>query len=506
MHRSLFLDDEHVARLDGVVRKPHRPTRFAGNPLLTAQRPWERARLQLYGRSVLFNAELGRFQMFYMAQPNQRHWPNVSVGGQRKVGWVTLPALAESSDGVNWERVDGLGVSFEDVAETNLLDLHEGTSFEPGLLYDPGDPDPERRLKALVWDQHFDLPVDGEVRFEKLADGKRKILIDADGAVAYEQAYNDWGMRVAFSRDGRSWQKRPGWVLPCYSDTGQSPLFDPQLDRYVAFGRFNLATLAGGEQFYAGRGVSRIESKDFEQWSGPEYVLGADHQDPEDFQINSMPVDLYEGRYVGLLETDIRRQDGHHERLGMQLAVSSDGRQWQRVADRFVFVGPPEDPSAWDQAAPTDWIRPASGLLTVAGQVRFYYNAGPLDNSCYGIGMAYWRQDGFVSLTADRAGGELLTRTFVVDGAKLHLNLDATDGEATVEICDLQGRSLAADAPRRWSADATAPSGWSQRITGDHLDTVVRWPDANDLDALRGRPVALRIRLQHAQLYSFWTA
>ena len=502
MDRCLFLDDGHIARLNGVRREPHAAERYPGNPLLTKQYPWEGARLQLYGSSVVYNAELERFQMFYMAQPLQGHWPNVTVGGKRKIGHVTLPAYAESTDGLDWQRpLDG-GLTYEDVVETNLLDLEDGTSFEPGILYDAHDPDPDRRLKALVWDQHFDLPAPGELRYERANDGTRKMILDDGGKVVYEQIYDDWGMRVAFSRDGRHWQKRPGWVLPCYSDTGQSPLYDPRLGRYVAFGRFNHARLPDGAgDFYVGRGVARMESEDFEQWSFPEHVLGADDQDPEGFQINSMPADIYEGLYLGLLETDVRPK-----RLGMQLAVSRDGRDWTRVADRFVFLGQQEDPDAWDQAAPTDWVRPATGLHTVGDEVRFYYNAGPLTDGCYGIGMARWRRDGFVSLTAGSDGGEVVTRSFLVDGPALHLNLDAA-GEVRVKICDLQGHPLDVTPQASMYRElASAPStDWSAPINGDHVDAVVGWPGGADLRGLRGRLITLRLQLRDARLYSFWT-
>ena len=95
-----------------------------------------------------------------------------------------------------------------------------------------------------------------------------------------------------------------------------------------------------------GRSVSRVESKDFFNWSDPELVLAADHEDPESFQINSMPVDLYEGLFLGLIEADQR--------------PSRDGRQWTRVADRAAFLEPGEE-GGWDDYG-TESVRPATGL------------------------------------------------------------------------------------------------------------------------------------------------
>jgi hypothetical protein len=122
-------------------------------------------------------------------------------------------------------------------------------------------------------------------------------------------------------------------------------------------------------------------------------------------------------------------------------------------------------------AADVAWIRPAGGLFVVGDEVRMYYcNAsGPVPYSA--VGMATWRRDGFVSLHAGESGGELLTRAFIPTGPELHLNLNASQGEATVRVCDLQGRPL-----KGWQIDQP-----SEPIRGDQLDAVVRW-NRSDLD------------------------
>src|SRR5262249_27856590 len=222
-------------------------------------------------------------------------------------------------------------VPFEDVAETNLLDMNVGQSFEPGVMWDGHEPDPERRYKAFIWDQRFDLPLPGKLDYLRAAPSRAfprglllsKLIRDESGKVVYEQPYNDFGMMVAFSPDGIRWKKRPGWVFPCYSDTGQSVVYDPRLRKYVGFGRFN--QMKDSPAFYIGRNVARVESTDFIHWSEPELVLAGDGRDPDSFQINSMPVDLYEGLYVGLMEVDVRPHPNPARPL--QMAVSRDGRR-----------------------------------------------------------------------------------------------------------------------------------------------------------------------------------
>src|SRR5262249_27982558 len=138
--------------------------------------------------------------------------------------------------------------------------------------------------------------------------------------------------------------------------------------------------------------------------------------------------------------------------------------------------------------------RPATGLFVHGDQVRMYYSNTSGRDVFGGVGMATWRRDGFVSLRAGPDGGELLTRAFVPTGPELHLNLDASRGEARVRVCDFQGRPLTG-----WKIDQP-----SEPVRGDRTDAVVRWA-GSDLDQRVGKATTLRIRLRDADLYSFWT-
>ncbi len=127
-------------------------------------------------------------------------------------------------------------------------------------------------------------------------------------------------------------------------------------------------------------------------------------------------------------------------------------------------------------------------------EVRMYYTNTSGKDSLGGVGMATWRRDGFVSLRAGPAEGELLTRAFIPTGSELHLNIDASEGEASVRVCDFQGRPL-----KGWSIDQP-----SEPIRGDRVDATVRW-NKSDLGQRVGKATTLRIKLRSADLYSFWT-
>jgi len=293
MHRQLFLDDWNIQRMAGLTRHAHPAKRYPGNPVMTRRFPWEAARMQTYGKCILFDPERRRYRMYYIAQASDDAAARIAVNGCPLPAHATLPAYAESEDGIYWERPNLGQLSFNDIADTNLLEFNRGQSFEGGPFCDPHDLNPTRRFKMLYWDQQIQLLPQGTVEYENWGYDCVCRVRDEAGNVIAEEPYNDWGMEVAFSPDGIRWERQAGPTFRCYSDTGNSALYDPQLKRYVGFGRFNLTRLENGGLFNIGRGVARIESEDFLHWSEPELVLAADADDPYPLQINSLPVELY---------------------------------------------------------------------------------------------------------------------------------------------------------------------------------------------------------------------
>ena len=177
----------------------------------------------------------------------------------------------------------------------------------------------------------------------------------------------------------------------------------------------------------------------------------------------------------------------------------------------YLLIG---EPGEWDDVN----VRGSSGPIVLGDKVLMYYCGVGNALGVGRVGFASWRRDGFVSLHAGEEGGELLTKPFVPSGPAVHLNVDASQGEVSVRVCDNQGKPF-----EGWSygnfTDNTINSavnagdrpfdGWyvsrpSQPIRGDHLDAVVKWE--NDGFANRiGKPITLRIQVGNADLYSYWT-
>jgi hypothetical protein len=103
------------------------------------------------------------------------------------------------------------------------------------------------------------------------------------------------------------------------------------------------------------------------------------------------------------------------------------------------------------------------------------------------------RPDGFVSVEAPYAGGELLTRSLKFSGKELRLNYSTSAvGSIQVEIQDAAGRPI----PGFELKDCV-------EIYGDKLDGPVAWESGADVSLLTGRAVRLRFVMSDANLYAF---
>ena len=539
-YRKLFLDDTHIFSMEGLARMAHPAEDHPGNPIMEKEHPWEGHSIQLYGNSVFYDPSEEKFRMYYLAhgqgvkemqaRKTGDPMPRINFAGEGKPAVSCPPAYAESDDGFTWQRVMMNQANYNEHTTTNLLDgIMRGQSTEPGILYDPDDPDPGRRYKCINWDQTATYPPAGTLRvrprtmtpppatgeedapfgmflgrsWEHVRDGVWEFLDDA-GEVIHQipQSLHErgYGLYACVSPDGIHWRRLSDEpVFYCYSDTGHSILRDPRSGRLVCYGRLRFPD--SFPQFEVGRAVARIEGDDLLDWSVPEMVLIGDPGDPEPFHVNEMPVGIYEGMYVGVLEVGDGAKPPQRPDGPLQLACSRDGVCWHRVADRADFLAAADSPDGWNHRC---HLKPGSALIPYGDKVLLYYSIRevPQDKAPFrnGFGVATWRRDGFVSLHGDGGGGELVSRPFTFDGSELHLNLQVADGGmAEVTVCDQHGR-----ADGVWSV-FTEGVVQSPPLSGDHLDLKVPWKRGN-VAGLLGLPCTLRVKLRRAHLYSFWTS
>ena len=95
-------------------------------------------------------------------------------------------------------------------------------------------------------------------------------------------------------------------------------------------------------------------------------------------------------------------------------------------------------------------------------------------------------------LHAPFAGGELVTRTIIFAGNRLHLNLSTSAaGSVRVEVQTPEGKAV-----EGFALDDC------YEVTGDDLRRTVAWKRGYDVSTLMGKPIRLRFRMKDADLYS----
>ncbi|HUT73279.1 MAG TPA: hypothetical protein VM221_00405 [Armatimonadota bacterium] len=466
MRRILFLDDKDLQHVHNLRRTVHQPQRHPANPVVRADRPWENM-VSVYG-TTLYDEAVGKFRMWHLAGcPGDGEFTDHATGTRHALPQTTRVGYAESPDGVNWHKPELGQFEFRGSRANNILALGRQNAEGISVLVDEGEPDPARRYKALFWDH---------------ATGGAHVHPELK-RVLWQETPDD-GAFLAWSADGIHWTHAPrNPVIRAYMDTNQNLLWDPALERYVAFSRFGF-----------GRKIARSESEDFLHWTPPQLVLECDERDGEGTQFYGAGIDLYEGLYVGMLWVYREGGDGC---IDTQLGVSRNGVDWERVAERQVFL-PLGEPGSWEDGM----ARCAERIIRRDERLYIYYDGvnGPHSGPKFphesivrkhkpAIGLATLRRDGFVSLDAGDEPGLLVTQPFALPSGPLHLNLDAAGGLCTAALCEEEGHPLP-------GCEQSLP------VTGDALDAAVVWPQP--ASAPVGRNVTLRITLQRASLYAYW--
>ncbi len=119
-------------------------------------------------------------------------------------------------------------------------------------------------------------------------------------------------------------------------------------------------------------------------------------------------------------------------------------------------------------------------------------------NRDYGQRNAYLermtlRLDGFSSLNAPYAGGEMTTKPFTFAGDELEINYaTSAGGSILVELQDEAGLLI----PGYAAADCN-------ELIGDEIERVVAWQGRSAVGSLAGNTVRLRYVMKDADVYSF---
>ncbi|MGQ9650201.1 MAG: hypothetical protein ACUVXJ_08830 [Phycisphaerae bacterium] len=450
---ELFADGALVERLTDARLQLHSPV--AREVVFQFDAPWEGGQS---GYATVFK-DGHRYRLYYR-------------GGGDLARESTC--LAESKDGINWERPK-LGLfAFNGSKDNNIVWTGEKKAYCESHNFSPFKDTnprakPQERYKAVTLGRTV-LPGGKE---------NRNVLL------------------AFISPDGVHWKRlgdRP-IITEGSFDSHNTAFWDPNREEYACY-------LRQGMQ--GKRGVCRATSKDFINWTKPEPL---DYGDAplEHFYTNGILTyfradHIYLGFPMRFVPPQERNTVGFENRKtdGLSDAVFMAGRDGLHFDRTFMeaFIRPGLDPRNWGGAHGNS--TPVWGLVQTSPEEMSIYWMEHYDNYPENTGMipqirrGTLRTDGFVSVSAGYKGGECLTRPLSFKGSRLVLNVSTSAvGSVRVEIQDVTGRPM----PGFGLDDCV-------EIWGDEIERIVSWKGGPDVSRLAGKPVRLRFVMKDADLYS----
>ena len=493
---QLFVDDWLVDSLDGVYRQLHRPR--AGEVAIQLDRPWEG--LYLYDPSVMKDGS--RYRMWYRGGgPSRPH----------------LWAYAESADGIHWVKPELNLIEFKGSRKNNLVwPVPGGICSTLAIFKDPNpETPPDERYKSICTGKEPDAGHDRPVIYGLVSpDGlrwrmirERKLLQPPweDGALdSHNIGLWDPG-RGHYAIYARGWYRRGS--VPYGSKTVRKELY------HVT------SRLPSGTEFTVPRirDIRRFTSKDFLNWSEPEYLQYRDTPDEHLYKNAAVPYyrrpdlmlmfpkrflpervfdpdwpGVYMDPWANAPDCSSMEVPGITWIYGcaglsdIVFMFSRDGIRFTRF--REAFIRPGRDVRNWHGRA----IEVGPTLVpTGDGEMSLYY-VEHYGTQSVKIRRGVLREDGFVSLQGDFQGGTARTRPFRFSGSRLTLNYSTSAaGSLRVEIQDERGDPL-----EGYGLDDC------KLIFGDELQRTVKWKGGSDLSALAGQTVRMKIEIRDGDLFS----
>jgi hypothetical protein len=483
--RELFVENTLISRLSGGARlQLHQPT--PREVSFICDKPWEGAScayMKVFQDGDLYRMYYRGSDVVYTKEGYSSPHPEVAC-------------YAESRDGIHWTKPE-LGLfEYQGSKENNIIWMGSGShNFAPFLDANPDCPK-EERFKALAGD------------FRK-------------------------GLQAFVSADGVR-----------FTPVGQKPVIAKG-----AFDSLNLAfwdTIAGTyreyhRDFRQGRDIRAGTSKDFVHWTDPEFLSYEAHRhggesdaappvrdaDPAN-QLSGRVSQLYTNQiipyyraphiYLGFptryidrgwtysatqlprheyrqLRGAKSRREGTAVTDGMLMA-SRNGTHFHVWPESFIRPGLRKRQSWFygDTYQNHGLVETKSAIEDAPPELSVYVSENSHQDHPGQFRRYTLRIDGFVSLTAPLAGGELDTTTLKFQGNRLSLNMSTSAaGSVRVEIQDEKGTAI----PGYTLRDA-------HELYGDSLSLAAAWKDrVTNLGELAGKPIRLRFVVRDADIFSY---
>ena len=502
--RQLFIDDDVIASVQNITRRPHSPRKHPANPLIRRDQPWEDTPyFRTSGFDVIRDPADGLFKCWY--EDVQNYFairPGIGLTDARV-------CYAQSPDGMHWEK-PRLGIRAIDGMDTNVvLDLSpRARARTQTVILDPAEDDPSRRFKMLhVQYERHDRPPAG---------------LRADAHSFPAQNLYGVGLCMQVSEDGVRWRPHPANpIIPYWAGDVQILTYDPIDRKYVLYGRArkwtspSRAGFAGGDMpmwpdkpagvWNTRRCVYRLESDDCLSWSEPVMAFEAGAGDNLDDGLYGFVPWRVDEMHLGLLNV-LHQVDNVMEGY---LHYGRDGRRWHRLQEHRPLI--PRGPEPYDPLG----AETPSTPIEVGDEVWIYYGGKNVHNNWWISGraagldhpevrdrelsrdghhlcLATLRLDGWVSLTAGVYTGIVETKPVFSMAPFLSINACCRPGGfVEVEVTDTAGQPFDG-----YDREACV------RCTGDAVRHRVRWA-GRDAVNVEPRGIKLRFHLRDADLFGF---
>ncbi len=466
--RELFVDRALVDSIEGGAElRLHHPTRR--ETAINFDQPWE-GNASGY-TTVIQDGDL--YRMYYRGHRYVIDEPPLKQAQSEAV------CYAESRDGIHWVKPN-LGLfDWPGSPDNNIIwrGGPETHNFAPFRDTNPGCP-PEQRYKAVA------------------------------GTTASK------GLLTFQSADGIHWSKLSHGpvVTKGAFDSHNTAFWDAERGRYVMYVRY----FSEGE-FKGLRSIGMSWSDDFEHWADP-VGLTYPGSPPQQMYTNQIapyfraPHILmgFPTRYVArpltehvkMLEPVSLRKllFAASLRVGTDLTdgvfmSSRDGQMFHRWDEAFLRPGP-QAAGRWiygDNYQSYGLYETKADTPGLPNEISMLFTENAWRDDTHRLQRYTIRLDGFVSLNAPYAGGDLTTKPVTFTGKHLSLNYSTSAaGSVRVEIQDVNGQPIPG-----YSLDDAL------ELYGDSTDQQVAWKKGPDVSPLAGKPVRLHIVLHDADLFSY---